>query len=271
MRRFFTHRYTLVYLVVYGLMGMVPIDGCSVNTGVVLHGGKGGATDLAKEAESDFGRRPRTPELVSQAYEGMAKAAQRSAADDPLRYSYLVRAARMGLWLAHHDEDHEFQTEDVILFCNTAIAIDSSRVEGFYYRAVAMGLIAKANKLKGRSAMNTMRSDLQAALVRNPDFDHGGPHRILGALYLRAPGPPTGIGSTRRALHHLLHAHQIDPKYPDNILFLAEAYQKLKRFDQVKALLIPFIDDGPSTGDEPAKQAWLDRARKMLRSLKPTG
>lgn len=195
---------------------------------------------LAGRAQALFAAEPRQIDAARDALSLMQEAARACPPDSPRRFAYLASLARYAIWLALHDGDDGRKSDyasAAITACNTAIQQDSSRVEGYYFRAVAIGLYAQANKLTGRSAMQDMRDDARRAIAIDAGFESGGPHRVLGALYLRAPGPPAGIGSRQRALVELEAALQIAPAHPENLLFLAEACLAARRFEQASELL----------------------------------
>ena len=108
-----------------------------------------------------------------------------------------------------------------------AIALAPTRVEGHYYLAINMGYTAQSKSFIRRLGALDLVPEIQKegkiALMIDPRFDHAGPHRLLGALYLRAPGWPASIGDPEEALMHLMSAVEIDPSYPENHLYLAEA------------------------------------------------
>lgn len=108
-----------------------------------------------------------------------------------------------------------------------AIALAPTRVEGHYYLAVNMGYTAQSKsfirRLGALDLVPEIEKEGKIALMLDRRFDHAGPHRLLGALYLRAPGWPASIGDPEEALTHLMSAVEIDPSYPENHLYLAEA------------------------------------------------
>ena len=108
-----------------------------------------------------------------------------------------------------------------------AITLAPTRVEGHYYLAVNMGYTAQSKsfirRLGALDLVPEIEKEGKIALMIDPRFDHAGPHRLLGALYLRAPGWPASIGDPEEALMHLMSAVEIAPDYPENHLYLAEA------------------------------------------------
>ena len=55
-----------------------------------------------------------------------------------------------------------------------------------------------------------------------PELEQGGPLRVHGMLYLRAPPWPASIGDLEAALELLEAAVQQFPEHPQNHLFLAQ-------------------------------------------------
>lgn len=225
---------------------------------------------LAVQAESRFAISPRKAHNVLDAYKLMKKAASQSSKNNPDRCEYFIRAARFGIWLSYHldtkIEKSKFANEAISLSKRT-IDIDKQRAEGFYYRGIAVGLFSQQNKLLAKNSLNRIRKDLSIAIDLDPAFDHGGPHRVLGALYLRAPGPPAGIGSSRRAVFHLEKAYKISKDYPENLLFLAESYIKIGKFSEAEKML-NLLNTSYSKYSEPTEQKdWRNRAALLSKKL----
>ncbi len=90
-----------------------------------------------------------------------------------------------------------------------------------YYYAVNLGLILR---VKGLFALNKIPLIEKALLnaVKKPKTDLGGPLRVLGMLYLKAPAWPKGIGDIDKALEYLSRAAEEYPGHPLNHIFYAE-------------------------------------------------
>lgn len=233
---------------------------CSINTEEVVEpapvsgpaasgaSGDGSAGATAEEARRVWRKEPLTADRALLAYSLAMTSVRATPEDDPARFDRLVDAARYAGWLARVDTLRGSFADSALVVANTLVAGDSTRVEGWYRRAIAAGLVGRDDRLRGRSAMARIRTDARRAIEIDPGHDGAGPHRVLGALYLRAPGPPTGVGSLRRALRHLERAVELAPDEAENLLFLAEAYLEDGRPDEAGAL--------------------LDRAEPLLRSLR---
>ena len=197
----------------------------------------------------------------------MATAARVTREGDPGRYDRLWRAARYAVWLSTREPGVAWP-DSALLFTNTAVAADSTRVEGFYYRAIAAGRFAENHTLRGRAAMFRIRDDARRAIAIAPSFEGGGPHRVLGALYLRAPGPPAGVGSDRAAVRELDAALTFAPDHPDNLLYRAEAW--LEMDDSKSAFeLLDRVDELLERGGVPEDDR--ARIRGRLEALRSRG
>lgn len=216
--------------------------GCSANPGRVMEAGpvREDATETARRARElweEWEEAGGSSDQAVEAYRLMA-AAVRGTPSGPARFERLVDATRYALEIGRGEGSRgETFVDSALTAANTLVAEDSSRVEGWYHRAVALGLVAGEDRLKGRDAMTDIRRDAGRAVEIDSSYRQAGPHRVLGALYLRAPGPPAGVGSLRRALRHLEAAVEIAPDHPENLLLLAEAYLEDERSGAARELL----------------------------------
>ena len=115
-----------------------------------------------------------------------------------------------------------------------------------------------------------MEPALRRAMEIDERFDFAGPVRVLGILLLRTPAPPVSIGSSRKGLRLLQHAAELFPEYPENSLYLAEAFRDNKRLVEARALLLKVIA-APSWPDRQMESAgWKTAAKKILRCVPAT-
>lgn len=225
---------------------------------------------LAQTAEAEYSAAPRTWASVRQAFDLMSQVVNGIANNHPRYYDFASRAARFAIWLSYHAEDKKTVTEfanKAIAYANKAVMLDKNRAEAYYYRASATGLFAQQHKVQSKDAMKMIRNDALKAVSIEPDLDRGGPHRLLGALYLRAPGPPAGIGSIRRALQHLQEAYRLFPQDPENLLFLAEAYIELDQKNQAKGLLEQVLSSTAIGSDLMDRQEFGQRVAELRQLL----
>lgn len=111
-----------------------------------------------------------------------------------------------------------------------AIGFDAARRAGAgdgnavasYYAGSLLGLIMRGQGMKAVTRLSELERTLKAAMAE-PGTDDGGPLRVLGMLYLRAPSWPVGIGDLDLALEHLERAASEFPGHPANHLYYAHA------------------------------------------------
>jgi hypothetical protein len=92
-----------------------------------------------------------------------------------------------------------------------------------YYLAANLGLAINDHPVQAAENLHRLEDELTTAVKLSKGVDQGGPLRLLGMLYLKAPPWPTGIGDGDKALTLLKDAVGLYPDHPLNHLFYAEA------------------------------------------------
>jgi len=115
--------------------------------------------------------------------------------------------------------------------------------EAAYLYALNLGLLMRADMKAALGRVPELVAKLEVARS-HPELEQGGPLRVHGMLYLRAPPWPASIGDLEAALELLEAAVQQFPEHPQNHLFLAQVW----------------LEDG----DAEAAAAALDRAEKAI-------
>ncbi|MBK8980410.1 MAG: hypothetical protein IPM29_31295 [Planctomycetes bacterium] len=203
--------------------------------------------------------RPRTVAEVAAAWAELDAAARATPAGDPHRYERLTAAARCAIWLARHGGaayDARTFGEAALVLTNTAVEDAPDRAEAYYLRAVAAGVVAQADEMQGMDAMQRIRDDARRAAELDPAFEGGGPHRVLGGLYLESPAPPVGVGSLRRALQHLRTGVELAPEHPGNLVFLARAERRNGADSARVGALLDRAERALATVDDDAERAY---------------
>jgi hypothetical protein len=110
-----------------------------------------------------------------------------------------------------------------------------------YLAAYLTALEAQNDRVRALSLVPVIEREALAAAEFHPKVDHGGPDRMLGELYLRAPGLPVSVGDSEKAVVHYRRARDHDPDYPENRLGLVEALMADDEFkeacDELRDLL----------------------------------
>jgi len=136
-----------------------------------------------------------------------------------------------------------------------------------YWLAAALGLQARERTATAHDALPHMTDLLRRAASSDERIDHGGPHRLLAVVLLRAPGWPVGPGDSEAALPEAQAAARIDAAWPPNQLALGEALRKngqeAKALDAYREALR--LSTATPAGEDPDASGWADDARAALR------
>ncbi|MDP1664566.1 MAG: tetratricopeptide repeat protein [Methylobacter sp.] len=133
--------------------------------------------------------------------------------------------SRICLHLAEREasqEKREKLAAEGVRFAETALAQGGNGAV-HYYLAANLGLAVREHITLAVENLGRLESEMKQALALSPDIDDGGPLRLLGALYLKAPAWPNGIGDIDKALELLEKAVKEHPGHPLNHLFYAQA------------------------------------------------
>ncbi|UOA10819.1 hypothetical protein KKZ03_12710 [Methylobacter sp. S3L5C] len=123
-----------------------------------------------------------------------------------------------------NQENREKLAAEGVSFAETALAHGGTG-EGavHYYLAANLGMAVREHPTLAIGNLGRLEDEMKQALALSPDLDHGGPLRLLGMLYLKAPTWPNGIGDRDKALELLGKAVKEHPEHPLNHLFYAQA------------------------------------------------
>ncbi len=176
-----------------------------------------------------------------------------------------LKAARCYAVLARHGKTKSERLENVLKgrrMAQTAISRDPKSAAAHYLAAYLAGLEAENNSLKGLALVPVIESNAIEASRLNPALDHGGPDRMLGELYLRAPEPPVSIGDLDKAILHYQSAVLHAPDFVENRLGLAEAYLEDDNTGAACEQLQQVLTRMPPCGE------WEDKLKKTTNLMK---
>ena len=137
-----------------------------------------------------------------------------------------LRSAACYLYLAESAEERDEKLRLVRRGLERAGEVAREHPESplaHYLLAYLSGLEAEADPLRGLGRVRDIERFALRARDLDPRIDRGGPDRMLGELYLRAPGPPVSVGDPERALFHFRRAADLAADHGENRLGLAEA------------------------------------------------
>ena len=137
-----------------------------------------------------------------------------------------------------------------------------------YYYALNLGVIINDTGLDAFKKISDLTKHLKRAAASVPQLDDGGPVRVLGMVYLKAPPWPLGPGDTEKALELLRNVVKKYPMNPLNHLFLAEALIKDgdgKEADEELDIAENLASNG-KWGDY--RDRWLNESEALRKKIK---
>lgn len=145
------------------------------------------------------------------------------------------------------DEDKIKKSAEIGVRAARSVGINSDNPEACYYFALNQGLIVQMRGLFALKQLPEIHEALKNA-QKVETLDSGGPLRVLGMMYLKAPAWPTGIGDLDKSLELLEKATANHPENPQNFMFYAEALiqddnkeKALENLDIAERLAVPEI------------------------------
>jgi hypothetical protein len=114
--------------------------------------------------------------------------------------------------------------------------VSEANPEACYYFALNQGLIVQNQGLLALGKLPEIANALKIA-QKAESIDYGGPLRVLGILYLKAPAWPSGIGDLDKALELLEKSVKKYPYFPQNLIFYADALIEDDNKDKAREVL----------------------------------
>lgn len=160
--------------------------------------------------------------------------------------------------LAHAKKGLEWGKKCVTSFPNEAAC--------YYYRGLNQAFIVETTLLSFQKKLVAVVEDMQRAIRLNPKVDAGGPYRVIGNIYLKAPEFAVKkhaiVRDLDRALKYALQATSVDQQDVDNRLLLAEVHVARGKKDLATPLLAALVDDYPQ------KRPYTLKDRDRYRDIK---
>ncbi len=193
--------------------------------------------------------------------------------DDP-SFTSSSLGARICLLLAERATDQSSQEKfaaEGVHSAETALkagGVQDGKVH--YYLAVNLGLAIRHHITLAYEELDRLERELKRALELSPDEDMGGPARVLGMLYLKAPQWPKGYGDSDKALEMLAEVVKKYAQHPLNHLFYAQALWEVEAeagVDQARSQLAEgkkLLDTGDwGRSREPWRKEFLEFEKEL--------
>jgi tetratricopeptide (TPR) repeat protein len=220
--------------------------------------------DLIKYADDIYAR----AEVSSADMENALVALDKATKAEPRSFEAQWKAARATIWLA--DDFYDDKTKRAHFsgrgaeYSKSAIELEPKRVEGHYYSGEGLGLSATTKTIGAKFMVPSVRDAEKKAMQLDACFDHGGPPRVLGSLYAKAPPWPASIGDPDKGVELLQQALKCGPDWPQNNLLLGDALCAAERYDEGKKEYQIVLDAQPRAEDTHFLPKWKGLAKKGM-------
>lgn len=179
--------------------------------------------------------------------------------------------AEINYWFGESAADAEDKLaffEEGVACGEAGVGIDENSLESNFWLAVNRGSYGQEKGIMQSLAMVTpIKKAAEKALELDENYFYGGPWRVLGRLYHKAPGFPISVGSTKKAIECLEKAVAAGPKFFLNHLFLAEAYISNRDRAKAREHLEWILNTPPNKNHEREDEDYKRQAARLLESL----
>lgn len=179
--------------------------------------------------------------------------------------------SEINYWLGENAEDADDKLaffDEGIQCGKTGAEIDENSIESNFWLAVNYGSYGQAKGIMQSLALvNPIKEAAEKAFEIDESFFYGGPCRVLGRLYDKAPGFPFSVGDSKKAIKYLEKAVEYGPKFFLNRVFLAEAYISNRDKKKAREQLEQILDAPLNKNHEIEDKACQDQAKKLLKKL----
>jgi tetratricopeptide (TPR) repeat protein len=179
--------------------------------------------------------------------------------------------SEINYWLGEYSGD----PDDKLAFFNegvecgkTGIEINEECLEANFWLAVNYGSYGQEKGIMQSLALITpIKEAAEKALEIDESYFYGGPWRVLGRLYHKAPGFPFSVGNVKKAVEYLEKALKQCPRFFLNRLFLAEAYLSNREKAKAKEQLEWILKTPPNAHHEREDEGYKREAEALLKNL----
>ena len=177
----------------------------------------------------------------------------------------------INFWLGETAEDQgdKIAFYDEGVQCGeAAVGIDENSLEANFWLAVCYGAFGQEKGvMQSLALVQPIKKAAERAAAIDGTYFYGGPWRVLGRLYHKAPGFPISVGSTKKAIECLEKAVAAGEKFFLNRLFLAEAYISNRDKAKAREQLEWLVNAAPNKNHEREDEDIKLQARALLESL----
>jgi tetratricopeptide (TPR) repeat protein len=161
-------------------------------------------------------------------------------------------------------DDKLFNFEQGVEWGEKGVTAEENSLEANFWLAVNYGSFGNEKGImKSLSLIQPIKNHVEKVLEIDESYFYGGPWRVLGRLYHKAPGFPISIGNSKKAVECFEKALEFGPKFYLNHLFAAELYQSLRDKEKTREHL-EWIINAPLNKNHEREDAGYKRDAEAL-------
>lgn len=165
-------------------------------------------------------------------------------------------------------EDKLFYYGEGVKYGEQGVEADEDSLEANFWLSVNWGSFGQEKGImKSLSLINPIKAAAEKVIEADEGYFYGGPWRVLGRLYDKAPGFPFSIGDSNKAEECLERALELGPKFYLNHLFLAEHFIAKRDTSRAKERLDWIIDAPLNKNHEREDLGYKRDAEVLLEDL----
>ncbi len=165
-------------------------------------------------------------------------------------------------------DDKLFCFEEGVKFGEKGVEADKDSLEASFWLAVNYGNYGQEKGImKSLSLVSPIKTLTERVIEIDESYFYGGPWRVLGRLYNKAPGFPFSVGDNKKAVTCLEKALEFGPRFYLNHLFLADAYLSNRQTAKAKERWQWILEAPLNKNHEREDEAYKRDAEKLLKSL----
>ncbi|MDH3492945.1 MAG: TRAP transporter TatT component family protein [Acidobacteriota bacterium] len=165
-------------------------------------------------------------------------------------------------------EDKLFYYGEGVKYGEQGVEVDEDSLEANFWLSVNWGSFGQEKGImKSLALINPIKAAAEKVIEMDEGYFYGGPWRVLGRLYDKAPGFPFSIGDGRKAEECLERALELGPRFYLNHLFLAEHYIAAREKSKAKEHLEWILGAPLNKNHEREDEGYKEDAELLLEGL----
>lgn len=186
---------------------------------------------------------------------------------DPTSDLAAARLARTAYWIGKHLTDDDAKVamfQRGIDACKAALKAKPESLHATYWLGVSYSVYGKAKGITSSLGLvDPIKELMQKVIDKDPAYEGGGAHRVLGRVYFKLPG--LFGGDNDKSIEYLVKAVELGPQQWLGHLYLAETLLDEDEDAKAKALLEQIVAGKPISGLEPEFAGIKAQAQKLLK------